>query len=104
MDITTATADLPKISKSHQWDLNIAGKKSKVLQNAVRTGDVEVSKKIEAILAEAYPHPKVRATVRPVDDGELANSVGACILGMISVTVYNKLNTFLSMRFATSFR
>lgn len=56
-------------------------------------GDTKVGETIED-----SPYEAVRAAVRPEDNGEVANTVRAWILGMIFVTIGSGLNMFLSMR------
>jgi hypothetical protein len=99
VDITVATADMPKIAKSHQHDPNLPLEELDMLEEAIATGDTETIKKTEAMFAEDSPYPEVRAAVRPEDSGGPANTVRAWILGMIGVTICSGLNMFLSMRF-----
>jgi len=99
VDITAAAADLPKFVKTHQFDHMLPQEKINILHDATATGDVEAIKVAEAAFAEDSPYAEVKASVRPIDGGEPANTVRAWILGMIFVTVASGLNMFLSMRF-----
>ncbi|KAI5296448.1 hypothetical protein KEM52_002407 [Ascosphaera acerosa] len=93
-----AGADVP-VSR---WDTEIAQEKIDA-QHKIRDseqadldGDGVDEKAGETV--EDSPYENVRAAVRPVDNGEVANTVRAWILGMIFVTVGSGLNMFLSMR------
>ena len=101
VDITAAAEDLPKFAKTHQFDPMLPQENINILHDATATGDVEAMKVAEAAFAEDSPYAEVKASVRPIDGGEPANTVRAWILGMIFVTVASGLNMFLSMRFGT---
>lgn len=70
------------------------------LHHAAKTGDAETIREVEGAFAEDSPYEEVRAAVRNTDDGSVANTVRAWILGMIFVTIGSGLNMFLSMRSA----
>jgi hypothetical protein len=99
VDITAAAEDLPKFAKTHQFDPMLPQDKIDILHDATATGDVEAMKVATAAFAEDSPYAEVKASVRPIDGSEPANTVRAWILGMIFVTVASGLNMFLSMRF-----
>ncbi|CZR64334.1 related to small oligopeptide transporter, OPT family [Phialocephala subalpina] len=94
----SAAEDLPEIRKSHKWDPNLPQAEIDALNDAIKTGDVEKIAEVEHTFAEDSPYEEVRAAVRTTDDGSVANTVRAWILGMIFVTVGSGLNMFLSMR------
>jgi hypothetical protein len=93
------TADVLAFEKSHQWDPNLPQAEIDALHRAAKTGDAETVQEVEAVFAEDSPYEEVRAAVRNTDDGSVANTVRAWILGMIFVTIGSGLNMFLSMRF-----
>jgi hypothetical protein len=95
-----ATADIVAFEKSHQWDPNLPQAEIDTLHHAAKTGDAESIREVEETFAEDSPYEEVRAAVRNTDDGSVANTVRAWILGMIFVTVGSGLNMFLSMRSA----
>ncbi|TVY39646.1 Sexual differentiation process protein [Lachnellula subtilissima] len=97
VDITAAAEDLPKFAKTHQFDPNLPQERINILHDATTTGDVEAMKVAEAAFAEDSPYEEVKAAVRAIDGGEVANTVRAWILGMIFVTICSGLNMFLSM-------
>lgn len=94
----TATEEVRDVKKSHKWDPNLPQEEIDRLDDAIKTGDVEKITKIENTFAEDSPYQEVRAAVRNTDDGSIANTVRAWILGMIFVTLGSGLNMFLSMR------
>lgn len=97
IDITTAAA-IPKIAKSHKWDPNLTQDELDILHNA-EAGDDDAIEKTKAVFAEQSPYEEIRAAVRVIDSGGVANTVRAWVLGMLFVTVGSGLNMFLSMRF-----
>jgi hypothetical protein len=92
--------DIVAFEKSHQWDPNLPQAELDALHHAAKTGDAETVREVEEGFAEDSPYEEVRAAVRNTDDGSVANTVRAWILGMIFVTIGSGLNMFLSMRFA----
>lgn len=96
--VTAAAQDVPKFQKSHKWDPNLPQDQIDALNEASKTGDMEKITEVEHTFAEDSPYEEVRAAVRTTDDGSVANTVRAWILGMIFVTVGSGLNMFLSMR------
>lgn len=86
--------------KSHQWDPNLPQAEINALHHAAKTEDAETVREVEEAFAEDSPYEEVRAAVRNTDDGSVANTVRAWILGLIFVTTGSGLNMFLSMRFA----
>ncbi|RDW91085.1 hypothetical protein BP5796_02250 [Coleophoma crateriformis] len=97
-EITAQEAiDVPKFEKNHQWDPNLPQAEIDAIHNAA-AGDVEAVHAVEALFTEDSPYPEVRAAVRNTDGEEVANTVRAWVLGMLSVTVASGLNMFLSMR------
>jgi hypothetical protein len=97
-DLQHVVEDVEHFSKSHQWDPNLPQEKLDILHDAAKTGDPEEVKEVEAEFAEDSPYEEVRAAVSNTDDGSVANTVRAWILGMIFVTLGSGLNMFLSMR------
>ncbi|KMP05660.1 oligopeptide transporter 4 [Coccidioides immitis RMSCC 2394] len=93
-----AEKDLEKVAKSHQWDPNLPSEQIDAIEEARRTGDVEIVTQVDKAFLEDSPYPEVRAAVRNTDEGEVANTVRAWILGLVFVTVGSGLNMFLSMR------
>ncbi|KMU74391.1 small oligopeptide transporter [Coccidioides immitis RMSCC 3703] len=93
-----AAKDLEKVAKSHQWDPNLPSEQIDAIEEARRTGDVEIVTQVDKAFLEDSPYPEVRAAVRNTDEGEVANTVRAWILGLVFVTVGSGLNMFLSMR------
>jgi hypothetical protein len=59
--------------------------------------DIHV-REVRAEIIEDSAYEEVRAAVRNIDDGSVANTVRAWILGMFFVTVVAAINMFLSMR------
>src|ERR1700712_3961288 len=82
-----AAADIVAFEKSHQWDPNLPQAEIDALHHAAKTGDAETVQEVEEIFAEDSPYEEVRAAVRNTDDGSVANTVRAWILGMIFVTI-----------------
>jgi OPT oligopeptide transporter protein len=81
--------------KEHQGDPNLPPGKLDELRNASKAGnEVETQKDF----IEDSPYEEVRAAVRNTDDGSVANTVRAWVLGMSFVTVIAGINMFLSMR------
>ncbi|KAI1342960.1 OPT family small oligopeptide transporter [Xylariaceae sp. FL0016] len=98
VDIATAAADLDKIRKTHQWDPNLPQEKLDAVRKAIADGDADEIAEADLLFTEDSPYEEVRAAVRPVDGGEVANTVRAWVLGMFFVTIGSGLNMFLSMR------
>lgn len=99
-EVAPATAENSgQFEKSHQWDPNLPQEDVDALHMAEKSEDPEGTVKVDHIPDEDSPYPDVRAAVRNKDnDDEVANTVRAWILGMISVTIGGGLNMFLSMR------
>lgn len=93
-----AAADLDKIRHAHQWDPNLPQEKIDALENALEDGDPEKIAQADLLFTEDSPYEEVRAAVRNVDGGEVANTVRAWVLGLVFVTIGSGLNMFLSMR------
>lgn len=98
VDAFQARQDLEHFEKSHQWDPNLAQEKIEAVQHALSSGDSQDVVRADELLTEDSPYEEVRAAVRNADNGEVANTVRAWILGMLFVTVGAGLNMFLSMR------
>ncbi|KAI0477593.1 OPT family small oligopeptide transporter [Xylariaceae sp. FL0804] len=98
VDIATATADLDKIQKSHRWDPNLPQDKIEAVKKAIEDGDADEIAEADLLFTENSPYDEVRAAVRPIDGGEVANTVRAWILGMFFVTLTTAANMLLSMR------
>lgn len=99
-DYPNTAADIVAFEKSHQYDPNLPQAEIDALHHAAKTRDAETVREVEEVFAEDSPYEEVRAAVRNTDDGSVANTVRAWILGMIFVTIGSGLNMFLSMRFA----
>ncbi|RYP16413.1 hypothetical protein DL766_009129 [Monosporascus sp. MC13-8B] len=98
VEIAAAAADLNKIRHAHQWDPNLAQEKIDALKDALGDGGPEKITQANLLFTEDSPYEEVRAAVRNVDGGEVANTVRAWVLGLIFVTIGSGLNMFLSMR------
>jgi hypothetical protein len=96
---TNAAADMAAFEKSHHWDPNLPQAEIDILHRAAKTGDAEAVREVEEVFAEDSPYEEVRAAVRNTDEGGVANTVRAWVLGMVFVTIGAGLNMFLSMRF-----
>ncbi|KAK5996526.1 Sexual differentiation process protein isp4 [Cladobotryum mycophilum] len=97
-DSGRAGADLDQIEKTHQWDSHVPQEALDTFSHALERDEKQEIAKTEEILGDNSPYEEVRAAVRNTDDGEVANTVRAWILGMLFVTVGSGLNMFLSMR------
>lgn len=102
VDVAAAKEDLKKFKAAHQWDPNLPEKEIKAIDHALNHGDAEEVVHADEVLMEDSPYEEVRAAVRTDDNGEVANTVRAWILGMIFVTVGSGLNMFLSMRYGST--
>ncbi|KAF7558512.1 hypothetical protein G7046_g5648 [Stylonectria norvegica] len=60
--------------------------------------EVTEIRKADGSFEEDSPYEEVRAAVKNIDGGEVANTLRAWILGTIFVTIGSSLNMFLSMR------
>ncbi|RYP71809.1 hypothetical protein DL769_004615 [Monosporascus sp. CRB-8-3] len=98
VEVAAAAADLDKIRHTHRWDPNLPKDKIDVLKNALEVGDPKKISQADLLFTEDSPYEEVRAAVRNVDGGEVANTVRAWALGLIFVTIGGGLNMFLSMR------
>ncbi|KAJ5768603.1 hypothetical protein N7533_001186 [Penicillium manginii] len=94
----TNIKELQKFELSHQWDPNLPQEKLDAIKEAVDNGDHEKAVELDKSLAQDSQYDSVRAAVRNVDNGEVANTVRAWILGLLFTTVGSGLNMFLSMR------
>jgi hypothetical protein len=97
-ELNDMVEEVAQFEQSHQWDPNLPQTKMDVLHEAAKTGDIEKIKEVESDFAEDSPHEEVRAAVKNTDDGGVANTVRAWILGIIFVTIGSGLNMLLSMR------
>lgn len=91
--------ELQKFELSHQWDPNLPQEKLDAIKEAVENGDHEKAVELDKSLAQDSQYESVRAAVRNTDNGEVANTVRAWVLGLLFTTVGSGLNMFLSMRF-----
>lgn len=98
-DVAAAKEDLKKFKRAHELDPNLPEKEIEAINHALQHGDAEEVVHADHLLLENSPYEEVRAAVRTDDNGEVANTVRAWILGMIFVTVGSGLNMFLSMRY-----
>ncbi|KAG9520209.1 OPT family small oligopeptide transporter, partial [Aureobasidium melanogenum] len=90
--------DLDKLQKVHQYDPNLPDKEVQILDEAVKTGNVEKALEVDESFTEESPYETVRAAVRETDGEETANTVRAWFLGFVFVTLSSGINMFLSMR------
>ena len=98
VDISEVAADLEKIKRVHQWDPNLPKDKLDAINNAVEDGDAKEMVEADMLFTEDSPYEEVRAAVRNVDGGEVANTIRAWVIGMFFVTVASGAHMFLSMR------
>ncbi|GAW17629.1 hypothetical protein ANO14919_070880 [Xylariales sp. No.14919] len=91
-------ADLERIRQAHQWDPNLPREKLDAVRDAVADGDAKEMAEADMLFTEDSPYEEVRAAVRNVDGGEVANTVRAWVIGMFFVTIASGANMFLSMR------
>ncbi|KAI1422466.1 OPT family small oligopeptide transporter [Xylaria sp. FL1777] len=98
VDVREVAADLEKIKQAHQWDPNLPKEKLDAIRAAVEDGDAKEMVVADMLFTEDSPYQEVRAAVRNVDGGEVANTVRAWVIGMFFVTVASGANMFLSMR------
>ncbi|TGJ86424.1 hypothetical protein E0Z10_g2398 [Xylaria hypoxylon] len=98
VDVSEVAADLERIKQAHQWDPNLPKEKLDAIRSAVEDGDAKEMAEADMLFTEDSPYEEVRAAVRNVDGGEVANTVRAWIIGMFFVTIASGANMFLSMR------
>lgn len=98
VDITMASTDLEKIKQAHQWDPNLPKTTLDAVERAIEDEDAKEMVAADRLFTEESPYEEVRAAVRNVDGGEVANTVRAWIIGLLFVTVASGANMFLSMR------
>lgn len=97
-EAAAAAADLERIKRAHQWDPNLPREKLDAIDKAVEDGDPKEMVEADLLFTEDSPYEEVRAAVRNVDGGEVANTVRAWVIGMFFVTIASGANMFLSMR------
>ncbi|CAI7591374.1 unnamed protein product [Penicillium pancosmium] len=95
---TNNIKELQKFELSHQWDPNLPQEKLDAIKEAVESGDHEKAVELDKSIAQDSQYESVRAAVRNTDNGEVANTVRAWVLGLLFTTVGSGLNMFLSMR------
>ncbi|KAF2434799.1 OPT family small oligopeptide transporter [Tothia fuscella] len=95
---STAEADVQILKKAHQWDPNLPQEEIDVIEAATASGDLEKIDALQKDFIDDSPYEAVRAAVRNTDDGSVANTVRAWILGLISTTIVAAINMLLSMR------
>ncbi|THC93217.1 hypothetical protein EYZ11_007299 [Aspergillus tanneri] len=88
--------DLQKIN-ARRWDPNLPQENIDAIE-ASKSEDQEKAAEVDKPVLDDSPYESVRAAVRNTDNGEVANTVRAWVLGMIFVTLGSGLNMFLSMR------
>ncbi|KAI3330036.1 OPT family small oligopeptide transporter [Ustulina deusta] len=98
LDVSEVAADLEKIKQAHQWDPNLPKEKLDAIRTAVEDGDPKEMVEADMLFTEDSPYQEVRAAVRNVDGGEVANTIRAWVIGMFFVTIASGANMFLSMR------
>lgn len=98
-DYTTGDIkDLRKFELSHQWDPNIDQEKLDTIKEVIDNDDQEQAAGLDKSLAQDSQYESVRAAVRNTDNGEVANTLRAWVLGLLFTTIGSGLNMFLSMR------
>ncbi|KAH0279805.1 OPT family small oligopeptide transporter, partial [Aureobasidium melanogenum] len=90
--------DVDKLQKVHQYDPNLPDKEVQILDEVLKTGNVEKALEIDESFTKESPYETVRAAVRETDGEETANTVRAWFLGFVFVTLSSGINMFLSMR------
>ncbi|KAI1118310.1 OPT family small oligopeptide transporter [Nemania sp. NC0429] len=98
VDVAVASSDLEKIKQAHQWDPNLPKAKLDAVQKAIEDEDANEIVAADRLFTDNSPYEEVRAAVRNVDGGEVANTVRAWVIGLLFVTVASGANMFLSMR------
>ncbi|KAI8635539.1 OPT family small oligopeptide transporter [Xylariaceae sp. FL1651] len=98
VDVATAATDLDKIQHAHQWDPNLPKAKLEAVKRAIEHGNADQIAEADMMFTENSPYEEVRAAVRNVDGGEIANTIRAWVIGMFFVTIASGANMFLSMR------
>jgi OPT oligopeptide transporter protein len=83
--------------KTHTLDAYPSLPEPKALESTFKAGNGVHIREVQAELEDSA-FEEVRAAVRNTDDGSVANTVRAWILGMLFVTVVAAVNMFLSMR------
>lgn len=97
--VGSTVQELKGVERSHQWDPNLPQEKIDAINEAGSVDDQEKAAELEKSAAQDSQYESVRAAVRNTDDGEMANTVRAWILGMLFTTIGSGLNMFLSMRY-----
>lgn len=100
-DVGSRVQELKGVERSHQWDPNLPQEKIDAINEVGSIDDQEKAAEIEKSAAQDSQYESVRAAVRNTDDGEMANTVRAWILGMLFTTIGSGLNMFLSMRYVS---
>lgn len=97
-DHSAVNNDIQLLEKTHQWDPNLPLEQLEALKLASKAGNRESILTVQNEFIDDSPYEEVRAAVRNTDDGSVANTVRAWILGMLFVTIIAAINMFLSMR------
>lgn len=97
-DVPDDKENVPAVKDARQWDPNLSQEKVEVIHEESKTDDQEAAVEFDKPLEQDSPYEAVRAAVRNTDNGEVANTVRAWVLGTFFVTVGSGLNMFLSMR------
>ncbi|KAJ5778327.1 hypothetical protein N7520_001573 [Penicillium odoratum] len=97
-DVNSTIQELKGIQNSHQWDPNLPQEEIDAINEAANIDDHEKAVEFERSFVQDSQYESVRAAVRNTDNGEIANTVRAWILGMLFTTIGSGLNMFLSMR------
>lgn len=98
-NVNKLETEADSIRSSRKWDPNLSQEKVDAINEASKTGDQEKAVELEKSELQDSPYESVRAAVRNTDNGEVANTVRAWVLGMVFVTIGSGLNMFLSMRY-----
>ena len=99
--ITDDIKELHKFESAHQWDPNLPQEKLDNIKEVIENDDQEKAAELDKSLVQDSQYESVRAAVRNTDNGEVANTLRAWVLGLLFTTIGSGLNMFLSMRSRT---
>lgn len=89
--------NLKQLKKEHKFDPNLPDDVYEEIDEAFHA-DSKTRKEIANDLLDNSPYPEVRAAVPNYDEGGLANTLRAWVIGMTLATVFSAINALLSMR------
>ncbi|OQE29948.1 hypothetical protein PENSTE_c002G06307 [Penicillium steckii] len=90
--------ELHKFESAHQWDPNLPQEKLDTIKEVIENDDQEKAAELDKSIVQDSQYESVRAAVRNTDNGEVANTLRAWVLGLLFTTIGSGLNMFLSMR------